>query len=320
MPGTDLPIEHLRKYRGSWPCPENFVEFWSHVAVIAKDFTYSTELLPVDLGNPEAEYFRVRVTAPDGGVLSAKYIRSRGKKNTPCVLQFHDYPAASRGWFHLTRYAAIGFSVLAPDCRGQGGESEFALSGRCTAPCGPLFAGLDSDATEDTYLYHLIADALLWANVCARLDGIDEHRIALYGEGQGGALALACAALYPQAERCAAHYPLFCDYRRVWDKDFDRGVYEGLRYYFRWHDPLHEKEKEIFDRLAYFDVVNFAPMIRCPTLISTGLLDMVSPPSAQFAVVNSLSAPCKHMVYPKHGHELNNFFENELLHFLISKQ
>lgn len=49
--------------------------------------------------------------------------------------------------------------------------------------------------------------------------------------------------------------------------------------------------------------------------MSTGLLDCVSPPSAQFAVFNALDTPKRHLVYPKHGHELNNFFENELLKF-----
>jgi cephalosporin-C deacetylase len=80
---------------------------------------------------------------------------------------------------------------------------------------------------------------------------------------------------------------------------------------------MHEKEREIFEKLAYVDVKNFAPMIQAQILVSTGLQDTVSPPSAQFAVVNALQCPKKHVVYPKHGHELNNFFENELLKFIL---
>ncbi len=97
--------------------------------------------------------------------------------------------------------------------------------------------------------------------------------------------------------------------------DFDAGVCEGLRFFFRWHDPLHRREVEVFRKLSYVDAKNFAPLLRAEVLMSTGLQDCVSPPSAQFAIFNSLDAPKRHLVYPKHGHELNNFFENELLKF-----
>ena len=119
----------------------------------------------------------------------------------------------------------------------------------------------------------------------------------------------------PVFRKCAAHYPMLCDYRRVWEMDFDTGAYEGLRFFFRWHDPLHRREEEILQKLAYVDAKNFAPLVRAEVLMSTGLLDCVSPPSAQFAVFNALDTPKRHLVYPKHGHELNNFFENELLKF-----
>lgn len=159
---------------------------------------------------------------------------------------------------------------------------------------------------------------MLWTRVLLALEGLDRERLSVYGEGQGGGLAIAAAALYPVFEKCAAHYPLLCDYKRVWDKDFDQNAYAGLRFFFRWHDPLHEREREVFGKLAYVDAVNFAPLVRAKVLMSTGLQDTVSPPSAQFALFNALTGENRHLVYPKHGHELNNFFENELLRFLLA--
>ena len=179
-----------------------------------------------------------------------------------------------------------------------------------------MFNGLEDDITG-MYLFQLFRDAFLWAKTAGQMPGIDQRQLYLYGEGQGGGLALACSALYPAFRKCAAHYPMLCDYKRVWDKDFDVNAYEGLRYFFRWRDPLHAREKEIFRKLAYMDVKNFAPMVRAKVLMSTGLQDTVSPPSAQFAVYNGLHTEKRHLVYPKHGHELNNFFENELLKFLM---
>lgn len=314
MPGADLPLERLREYRGSEPCPDGFAAFWREAAAELDALAGEPLLERIPSANANAQYCRVTITAPDGCVLRAKYIRPATGGPVPTVLQFHDYPGASRGWFHLTRYVSLGYAVLAPDCRGQGG-----MSGNGPAPAGPMaygpmFNGLEGGIRE-LYLFHLYQDALLWAKTLARLPGTDGAGLLVYGEGQGGALALACAAMVPVFRKCAAHYPMLCDYRRVWEMDFDTGAYEGLRFFFRWHDPLHQREGEIFRKLAFVDGKNFAPLVQTEVLMSTGLLDCVSPPSAQFAVFNALSGPKRHLVYPKHGHELNNFFEDELLKF-----
>lgn len=320
MPGTDMKIQQLKAYKGSYPAPDDFQEFWKQVmnkVSTRKALHMTQEEIPFRQKNLKC--YRIRITAEDHCCLSAKYIRPAKAGKLPLMIQFHDYPMASRSWFYLSRYASIGYGVLAPDCRGQAGESENGMAGKGPLACGPMFQGLE-DTLKNMYLYHLIEDALLWITAAKSMEGVDTAKISVYGEGQGGGLAIACAAMYSDVVKCAAHYPMLCDYYRVWEKDFDVNAYEGLRYFFRWHDPLHRQEKEIFQKLSYFDVKNFAPMVQADTLISTGLQDAVSPPSAQFAIVNQMKCPKKHLIYPKHGHELNNFFENELLKFLLTEK
>ena len=75
-------------------------------------------------------------------------------------------------------------------------------------------------------------------------NSIDKNNICVSRDGKVGALALTCT-----------------------------GLYEGLRYFFRWRDPLHEREADFYEK--------------------------------------------KHLVYPKYGHERNNFSENEYLKFLL---
>lgn len=316
MPGTDMPLKQLEAYTGSYPAERDFGDFWKKALRRVSDMKTDIRQEKLNFAQKNLEYYRITIKAADGCLLSAKYIRPAKKEEHPLMIQFHDYPMASRSWFHLSRYAAIGYGVLAPDCRGQGGASEAGFAGKGPTAYGPLFVGLE-DKPENMYLYHLFEDALLWIEASKKLDGVKADKISLYGEGQGGALALAGSAMHPEIRKCAAHYPMLCDYYRIWEKDFDKGAYEGLRYFFRWHDPLHEREDEIFRKLSYFDVKNFAPMIQAYTLVSTGLQDVVSPPSAQFAIVNNLKCRKKHLVYPKHGHELNNFFENEYLKFIL---
>ena len=316
MPGVDMSLDELRTYKGSYPAPEDFSEFWQKAMERVTEMPIWMESEEVAFAQKRLRYYRISIKAADGCVLRAKYICPDRKGVFPTMVQFHDYPQSSRSWFHLSRYAAIGYAVLAPDCRGQGGESEAGAAGKGSTAYGPIFQGIEGK-TEDMYLYHLFEDAFLWIRAAETMETVDKERLSVYGEGQGGGLALACAAMYPSIQKCAAHYPMLCDYKRVWEKDFDTGAYGGLRYFFRWRDPLHEREEEVFGKLSYLDAKNFAPMVQAETLISTGLQDVVSPPSAQFAAANALNCPKRHVVYPKHGHELNNFFENELLKFLL---
>ena len=123
------------------------------------------------------------------------------------------------------------------------------------------------------------------------------------GGSQGGGLTLACAALEPRIAVACAAYPFLSDYRRVWDMDLDDLAYIGLRKYFRVFDPLHEKEEEIFYKLGYVDVQNLSPRIKARVLMATGLMDVVCPPSTQFAAYNKITSPKQSLIYPDYGHE-----------------
>ena len=319
MPGTDLRLEELNTYTGACPAPKDFAKHWKQVKEQIGALASSVSMDKLEMETEELEYYIITVKTWDGCLLKAKYICPSKSGLHPTVIQFHDYPQSSRSWLHLSRYGAIGYAVLAPDCRGQGGMSECGEAGKGPTACGPLFHGLDGEV-EDLYLHRHYEDALLWTEVAKGLKKTDGVHMAVYGEGQGGALAIACAALYPEVEKCASQYPMLCDYKRIWEKDFSEGPYMGLFYYFKWQDPMHEKEQEIFDKLAYVDAKNFAPLLRNKVLIGIGLQDVNTPPSSQFALANGIACDNRCCVYPNHGHELNNFFENEHLNFLIDQQ
>jgi cephalosporin-C deacetylase len=132
---------------------------------------------------------------------------------------------------------------------------------------------------------------------------VDPGRIGVTGESQGGALTLACAALEPRVAAAAPVFPFLCDYRRVWEMDLAKDAYAELRSYFRLFDPTHEREDAIFLRLGYIDVQFLAPRIRATTLMTTGLMDVICPPSSQFAAYNKITAPKEMVIYPDFGHE-----------------
>ena len=81
--------------------------------------------------------------------------------------------------------------------------------------------------------------------------------------------------------------------------DLSVAAYEELRTYFRYYDPCHEREDEIFTKLGYIDVKNIAKRIRAEVLMGTGLMDSVCPPSTQFAAYNRITSPKTSYYYPR---------------------
>lgn len=101
--------------------------------------------------------------------------------------------------------------------------------------------------------------------------------------------------------------------------DLDIDCYIELREYFRFFDPRHERENEIFNKLGYIDLQHLAPRIQGEVLMFTGLMDNICPPSAQYAVVNHLNCSNKHIIYPDFGHEYLPDSDDMVYAFLTSE-
>ncbi len=218
------------------------------------------------------------------------------------MLLFHGYSGNSGDWSDKLHYVAQGFSVAALDCRGQGGESEDVGGVRGSTLRGHIIRGLGDDPRKLLFR-DIFLDCAQLAGIVMDRPEVDAKRVGATGGSQGGALTLACAALEPRIARAAPMYPFLCDYQRVWEMDLAEAAYEELKAYFRWFDPRHEREPELFTRLGYIDVQHLAPRIKAKVLMFVGLMDMVCPPSTQFAAYNKISSEKDVVIYPDFGHE-----------------
>lgn len=132
----------------------------------------------------------------------------------------------------------------------------------------------------------VLLDAIALKAVARAISVLDPSSISTWGEGLGGALALGVAALSGgDIARCAVANPCapaLCG---------DCG-----------------------------SLVHLVPRIVCPTLVGTGLMDASDRVKDQFALVNRMGCPCRHIIYPKHGHERINAFEDRALAYLLSTE
>ena len=72
----------------------------------------------------------------------------------------------------------------------------------------------------------------------------------------------------------------------------------------QWYDRTQGKDAaKVHEASRYFDVVNFAPRIKCPVLVGFGLIDQTCPPEGVMAALNQIAAPKEVIVLPRAEHQ-----------------
>ncbi len=303
MPTVDMPLSKLKEYQGINPRPADFDEFWDRSIAEMNAIDPEAQFIPYPLESKIADFFELRFKSTKGAEIYAKFARPKNiDGKVPAVLRFHGLSGDGGHWASLLTYASQGYCVASLDCRGQGGVSQDVGGVAGTTYTTPFTRGLDGPP-EGLLCRDLFLDTAMLARIVMGLDYVDETRVGACGGSQGGALTVACAALVPSIKLCAPTYPYLSDYKRVWEMDLAKGAYEGLRYYFRYFDPRHEREDEIFEKLGYIDIQFLAPRIRAKVLMATGLMDTTCPPSTQFAMFNKITSEKEVVIYPDFGHE-----------------
>ncbi|MHB0946647.1 MAG: acetylxylan esterase [Sedimentisphaerales bacterium] len=302
MAVVDMPLEELKLYKGKNPRPADFDKYWEKALAEMNSVNPKPAITKADFKCSFADCFDMYFTGVNNAKIYAKLLKPKNKTKCPAVLCFHGYTGASSQWVDYLAYAAQGFVVAALDCRGQAGKSQDTTQITGTTSHGHIIRGLD-DSPEKLAFRQIFLDTAMLAKIVAGLDEVDEKRMAAMGGSQGGGLTLACAALVPGIKKAAPMYPFLCDYKRVWEMDLGTGAYIELKNYFRWFDPQHKNEDQIFNKLGYIDIQHLAKRIKAEILIGVGLRDDICPPSTQFAAYNKMKCKKQMLIYPDFGHE-----------------
>lgn len=317
MPIIDMPLEQLKTYEGTNPRPADFDEYWERALAEMHAVDAQVELVPSRFQVPTAECFDLYFTGVKGARIHAKYVRPKqAKEPHPAVVMFHGYSGHAGDWNDKLAYASLGFSVLAMDCRGQGGSSEDVGGVKGNTHHGHIIRGLE-DHPDELLFRHIFLDTAQLAGIAMKLPEVDPDRVYAAGGSQGGGLTIACAALEPRVKKLAPIYPFLSDYKRTWDMDLDQEAYGELRTYFRYYDTLHEREHEVFEKLGYIDIQFLAERIKGEVLMSVGLMDTICPPSTQFAAYNKMNTKKRLVIYPDFRHEYLPESSDRMMQFFL---
>ncbi|MCK2241939.1 MULTISPECIES: acetylxylan esterase [unclassified Crossiella] len=258
------------------PRPPDFTEFWAQTLDGLPEPDAALAYLPT-LSTDTVAVFDLRYTSYQDVEIAAWYAVPRGEGRVfPGLVTIPGYisePDVPRYW------AELGYATLSVAPRGKL---------RSNAVFNPGYPGLLTHNIVDhhTYGYRgFYADVIRALDVLAARPEVDEQRIGVQGSSQGGGLGIVSAALRPDLVRCfAAGAPYLCG---IWasTKLTHSYPYEEITEYLRVH-PEHAEA--IQQSVAYYDGMNFAPLVRAPSYVYLGLEDDVCPPETGFAVFREL--------------------------------
>lgn len=181
---------------------------------------------------------------------------------------------------------------------------------------GPLYNYSSSNLeNRDTYYYNRVYLGCLRAvDLLASLPEVDTSRLAVYGGSQGGALSIVTAALDPRIKYVAAFYFALSDLT-----GYLHGRAGGWPHMFNTANIGSMGSKEKIKVSSYYDVANFAKLIKIPGIYCWGFNDEVCPPTSIYAAYNNIQAPKEKVINKESGHWLSSDQSKKYTSWLIEK-
>lgn len=310
----DMPLDQLRDYRPSFTRRGDFTQFWDQSKAELAGIPTDVTLRCVDYPADGVKLFELTYAGFGGARIRGWYATPDKPGSHPGLVLFHGYNNMYDGGLHqIVDWALRGYATFGMLVRGQQQSEDLSPT-----PYGHSVGWMAKGILDkDTYYYRgVYMDAIRAVEVVANLDEVDADRVAVTGQSQGGGLALAIAALSKIPKIAMADYPYLCHFERA-IAIAPTGPYLEIPQFFR-RNSGEEIEQQALQTLSYFDVMNLAPWISCPTLVSIGLQDEITPPSTVFAAYNHITAEKEVKVYKYFGHEYIPAFYTEKLRFLRS--
>jgi len=142
----------------------------------------------------------------------------------------------------------------------------------------------------------------------------DGSTLAVTGGSQGGALSIVTAGLDSRIKYLAALYPALCDVT-----GYLYGRAGGWPHMFNDANKAFNAKKDKIETSKYYDVVNFARMVKAQGYYSWGYNDVTCPPTSMYSAYNVIQAPKNLVIFEETGHWTYPEETEKLRNWLVDK-
>ncbi len=151
---------------------------------------------------------------------------------------------------------------------------------------------------KDLYYYKRVYLGCVRAvDFLVSLPQFDGQNLGIQGGSQGGALSIIAAALDPRIKYLAAMYPALSDMT-----GYLHGRAGGWPHVFTGNNLQYFNNPRAIETVGYYDVVNFARILKTPGFYTWGFNDDTCPPTSYYSAYNQIKAPKEVFVIPETGH------------------
>lgn len=176
------------------------------------------------------------------------------------------------------------------------------------------FSNLDN---RDHYYYKRVYTGCVRAvDLICSLPEFDGQNIGVFGGSQGGALAVVTAALDSRVKYLVCLFPALSDLT-----GYLHNRAGGWPHMFNQENGVFNNTAARIQTSKYYDVLNFARLLKVPGIYSWGFNDETCPPTSTYAVYNVIAAEKElllfrdsgHFGYPEQWELLNKWMTGRLL-------
>jgi cephalosporin-C deacetylase-like acetyl esterase len=276
--------------------PEDFDAFWKTKIKELGRTPMNTVLEPGASGRTNVDYFKITMDGFRDSKIHGQLARPAGMKKLPALLivQWAGVYPLNKDW--ACGPASEGFLVLnieAHDLPIDEPESFYKQQGD-----GPLkdYMGIGNESRETSYFLRMYLSAYRAAEYLTQRPDWDGKNLVVCGTSQGGMQTVMLAGLHPKITAAMANVPAGCD--------FSGAMVGRAPGWPQWNQKVWNKDKEkVIEAGRYFDCMNFAPHIKCPILVSAGLIDETCPAGGVFSTINQTRGPREVLVLPLSDHQ-----------------
>jgi len=279
--------------------PSDFDKFWkSKLKELAK-VPANPRLESADSGKSGVDYWRITMDNIRGTHIRGQVARPAGTGKLPALLivQWAGVYGLQKSW--ATERAVSGWLVLNINAHDLPIDQPAAFyEDQFKGPLKDYWA-IGNDNRDESYFLRMYLSCYRAAQYLVERPDWDGRTLVVMGTSQGGQQTLMTAGLHPRITAALANVPAGCD---LAGPEVDRSPGWPAWYY----RTAGKDAAKVIETSRYYDVVNFAPRIKCPVLVGVGLVDETCPPAGILAAMNRVKGRKEVVLLPGSDHQGKN--------------